>query len=86
MHLHREHFTYVEELQQKWESAETPREFSHYLFWKLLQHLTDGLTLERSVGNAARMVIAVAQHPGFPDRAVARQWCCEQVGQVPAAP
>ena len=86
MHLHREHFTYVEELQQQRESAETPSEFSHHLLRKLLQHLTDGPPFERSIGNTARMVCAVAEYPRFADRAVARQRRCEQVGQTPSAP
>ena len=86
MHLDREHLTRVEELQQQRKSAETPGQLSHHLFRKLLQQLTDGLPFERSVGNAARMVFAVAQYPRFADRAVARQRRREQAGQTPAAP
>ena len=41
--------------------------------------------LERSIGNTALKVIAVAEHPGFADRAIARQRCGEQAGQTPAA-
>ena len=73
MHLDREHFTCVEELQQQWESAESPGQLSHHLFWKLLQQLSDGPPFERPIGNTARMVVAVAEYPRFADRAVARQ-------------
>ena len=86
MHLDREHFTRVEELQQQRKSAESPGQLSHHLFRKLLQQLTDGLPFERSIGDAALMVIAVAEHPCFADRTVARQRRGEQAGQTPAAP
>ena len=86
MHLDREHFTGVEELQQQWESAETPGQLSQHLLRELLQQLTDGPPFERPIGNMARMVIAVAEHPRFADGAIARQRCGEQVGQTPAAP
>ena len=86
MHLDREHFPRVEELQQQWESAETPRQFSHQLLRILLQQLTDGPPFKRSIGNPARMVITVAEYPRFADRAVARQRRGEQVGQTPSTP
>ena len=38
---------------------------------------------ERSVGNEARMVLAVAEDPGFTNRTVARQRYGEQIGQMP---
>ena len=44
------------------------------------------LSFERSIGNEAGMVIAVAQQPGFADGAIARQRGGEQVGQTPATP
>ena len=61
MHLDREHFARVEELQQQRESAETPGQFSQHLLRRLLKQLADGPPLERSIGDAARMVIAVAE-------------------------
>src|ERR1700722_7658387 len=86
MHLHREHFTYVEELEQQREAAETSSEFSHYPFWKLLQHLTDGLPLEPSIADTAGMIFAVAQYPRFTDWAVPWQWRFQQAGETPSAP
>src|ERR1700678_1249851 len=86
MHLHREHFACIQELEQQWKSLETPGEFSHHLFWKLLQHVTDGLTFERSIANTAGMVFTVAQYPRFTDWTVARQGRCHHVGQTPSAP
>ena len=86
MHLDREHFTRVEELQQQRESAETLGQLSQQLLRRLLQQLTDGPPFERSIGNLAPMVIAVAEYPRFADGAVARQRRGEQVGQTPAAP
>ena len=68
MHLDREHLACVEELQQQREPAEAPGQFSQQLLWRLLQQLPDGPSLERPIGDAARMVIAVAQQPGFADR------------------
>jgi hypothetical protein len=73
MNLYREHFTCVEKLQQQWESGKSPRQLSHHLLWKLFQQLRDGSSLEGSIGNTARVVFAVAEHPCFADRAVARQ-------------
>ena len=86
MHLDREHFTRIEELQQQREPAESPGQLSQQLLRPLLQQLTEGPPFERSIGNAAWMVIAVTEYPGFADRAVARKRCGEQVGQTPAAP
>ena len=86
MHLDRKHFTRVEEFQQQWESTKTAGQFSQQLLRKLLQQLTDGSPFERSIGNATRMVIAVAEHPGFADGTITRQRRGEQVGQTPAAP
>src|ERR1019366_530206 len=86
MDLNREHFTRVEELQQQWEPAETPGQLSQHLLRELLQQLTDGSPFERSIGNVARMVIAVAKHPCFADRTITGQRCGEQVGQTAAAP
>src|ERR1035438_10015890 len=86
MNLYREHFTCVEELQQQRESAESPRQLSHHLLWKLFQQLSDGSPLERSLSDTARMVFAVAEHPRLADRAVARQRRGQQAGQTAAAP
>ena len=61
MHLDREHFTRVEELQQQWEPAEAPGQFSQQLLRPLLKQLTDGPPFERSIGYVALMVIAVAE-------------------------
>jgi hypothetical protein len=52
---------YVEEFQQQWESAETPGQLSHYSLRELLEQLTDGLSLERSISDAALMVVAIAE-------------------------
>ena len=86
MHLDREHLAGVEELQQQREPLETPGQLSQQLLWRLLDQLPDGQSLERSIGDAAGMVIAVAEHPGFADRAVAGQRRGQQAGQAPAAP
>ena len=76
----------VEELQKQRESVETPGQLPQHLLGKLLQQLTDSPTFEWSTGNVALMIIAVAKQPCFADRAVTRQWCGEQVVQMPAAP
>ena len=70
MHLDREHFVRVEELEEQGESSETPRQFSQQLLRRLLQQLPDGRSFERSIGDPAGMVIAVAQQPGFADGSV----------------
>jgi hypothetical protein len=75
----------IEELQQQWESAESPGELSQQLLWKLRQQLSDGLAPERSISHSARMVIAIAKYPRLADRAT-RQRCGEKVAQTPAAP
>ena len=67
MHLDRKHFARVEELQQQWESTKTSGQFSQQLLRRLLQQLTDGPPFERSIGDAARMVLPVAEQPGFAD-------------------
>ena len=41
MNLDREHFTRIEELQQQRESAKSPGQPSHHLFWKLRQQLSE---------------------------------------------
>src|ERR1035437_6479761 len=63
-----------------------PGQLSEQLFRRLLHQLTDGSPFERSIGNLAGMVIAIAQHPRLADGAIAWQRCGEQVGQTPAAP
>jgi hypothetical protein len=57
-----------------------------HLLGELLQQLTEGPPVERSIRDAASIVLAVAQHPGLADRAVARQRLREQAGQLPTAP
>jgi hypothetical protein len=42
--------------------------------------LPDGFSFVRAIGNDAGMVIAVAQQPGFADRAIAGEWSGEQIG------
>src|ERR1700686_4763780 len=59
----------IKELQQQWESAESPGELSQQLLGKLRQQLSDGLALERSISHSARMVIAIAKYPRLADRA-----------------
>src|ERR1039458_2136114 len=59
---------------------------THQLLRKLLTQLADCPSIERSIGNVAHMVIAVAEDPRFADRAVARERRAEQVGKTTAAP
>jgi len=73
MHLHREHFPCVQELQQQWESAPTVGQSSQHLLGVLIQQFADRAPRQRSVRNAAGMVFAVAQYPRFADRSIARQ-------------
>jgi hypothetical protein len=60
--------------------------FSQQLLRPLLEQLPESPTFERSIGDEAGMVIAVAEHPCFADRAVARQRRGKEIGQPPAAP
>jgi hypothetical protein len=41
--------------------------------WELLHRFPNCLSLERAIDNSARMVIAVAEHPCFADKPVARK-------------
>ncbi len=86
MHLNRKHVARIEKLQQQGEPAEAPGQFSQQLLRPLMKQLSDAPSLERSIGDAARMVIAVAQQPGFADGAIAGQRRGEQVGQTSSAP
>ena len=86
MHLDREHVARIEELQQQREPAEAPGQFSQQLLRPLMKQLPDAPSLERSIGDAAGMVIAVAQQPGFADGAIAGQRSGEQVGQDAGRP
>ena len=79
MHLHRQHFSCIEEFQQQWKSLETSGQLSQQFLRKLLHQLSNGLPLQRSVGNLARMIVAVAEYPGFTDRA-RRQRRGEHIG------
>ena len=67
-------------------TAQLLSQSAQHLPRKLVQQFADGPSFQRSIRNSARMVIAVAQYPRFPDRAVAWQRCREQVRQTPAAP
>ncbi len=80
MHLDREHFPGVEKFKQQGESTETRGQLSQQLLPRLLQQLGDGLPFKGSIGNSARMVIAVTEYLGFANRAVVRQGRSEQVG------
>jgi hypothetical protein len=53
MYLDGEHLMPVKELQQQRESLETLSQLSHQLLLGLFHQLTDSLSLERPVGNAA---------------------------------
>jgi len=86
MNLHREQLTCVEELQQQRESAEIARPAFPLAVLETVPSVERWSAFEGAIGNAARMVVAVAQYPRFADRAVARQRCREQTGQTPAAP
>ena len=86
MHLDGKHLLRIQKLQQQREPRETPGQLSHRLFRKLRQHLADSLSLEWSIGDAARMVAAIAKYPSFPDRSVVRQRRGQQAGKAPAAP
>ena len=86
MHLYREHLVRIQKLEQQWKTAETRRQLAHQLFWKLFHHLPKCLTLKRSIRNQALVVGAVAQHPSFADRSIARQRRGEQASQTPSAP
>ena len=57
---------------------EAPGQFSQQLLRPLMKQLPDAPSLKRSIGNAARMVLAVAQQPRFADRAIAGQRRREQ--------
>ena len=86
MYLEREQFAHVEELEQQREAGISPGKSPEHLLRIEPQQFTEGSSFERSIGNPAGMVRAVAQHPRLADRAVARQRRCQQVGQPPAAP
>ena len=81
MHLNRERLAHIEELQEQWEATEVSGELAQHLLRRLPQQLTDSLAFERSIGDQAGMVIAVAQKPRFADGVVARQWCEEQLAK-----
>src|SRR5271155_3839988 len=55
-------------------------------FRRQLHQLSDGASFERSIGDAAGMLIAIAQQPGLPDRPVVRQRRFEPVRQTSPAP
>jgi hypothetical protein len=73
MHLHREHLLRVEKFQQQGESLKAPVQLSHQVFLRLRHHLTDSLAMERSIGNLARVIAAIAEEPSFADRTIARE-------------
>jgi hypothetical protein len=86
MHLYREHLARVEELQQQGETTESRCRLFQDLSSELLQQPTQGLALERSVENAAGVVLTVAQNPNLSDRVVTRQQPREQAPQPPPTP
>jgi hypothetical protein len=67
VHLYREHFLRVEELQQQRKSLKAAGQLSQHLLRKLHQQLTDRLPFERPLGYLARVVVAVAEQPCFSD-------------------
>jgi hypothetical protein len=85
MHLDRQHFPRIEELEQQREAAKALCQPPHQLILRLFHELADGVPRERPVGNLARVVIAVAQDPRFSDRAL-RQRGGEQVAQTSSSP
>ncbi len=51
-----------------------------------LHHLSEGLPLERPVGDTARVIVAIAEYPRFADGADLRKGCREEIAQAPTAP
>ena len=86
MHLEREHLAHVEELDQQREATEAAGQHAEQLLRRLLHQMTDRLPLERTIGNATRVVVSIAQHPRLADWSMARQRRGQQVGEAPAAP
>ena len=86
MHLNRERVAHVEKLKQQREPVETPGQVSQQLLRPLMKQLPDAPSLERSIGDAAWVVIAIAQQPRFADGAIAGQRRGKQVGQPSATP
>jgi hypothetical protein len=84
MYLYREHLVRIQKLEQQWETVEARRQPPHQLFSELLNHLPKRLALKRSIRNQALVIDAVAQHPCFADRSIARQRRGEQARQAPA--
>ena len=72
MDLDGEGLAHIEELQQQRKSGKAASQSSHELLRRLVQQLFDGFSLQRSVGDEAGMVVAVAQYPGFSNRAISR--------------
>ena len=75
----------VEKLQQQGESLETPGQLSHQLFLRLLHHFAESPPFQGSIGNLARMIIAIAQYPRFANKTIGQR-DGEQIGQAPTAP
>ena len=72
MDLDGQSLAYIEKLQQQRKSGKLPSQPSHELVRPLVQQFFDGFSLERPVGDEARMVVAVAQDPGFSNWAISR--------------
>ena len=51
-----------------------------------MEQLSNASTFERTISDAAGMILAVAQQPRFADGAIARPRRGEQIGQTPATP
>ena len=73
MHLNRKRVAHVEKFQQQRKPVETPSQFSQHLLRPLMKQLPNASSLERSMGDAARMILAVAQQPRFADGSIAGQ-------------
>ena len=70
MYLHGKHFACVEKLEEQRKAAEARSQLTHQLRSILFHQSTDSLALQRSVGNQALMIVAVAEHPRFANRTV----------------
>ena len=57
----------VEELQEDGESVKPARQLSQQPLGLLFDQLLDRPADERTIGDCARMIVAVAQEPGFTD-------------------
>jgi hypothetical protein len=75
----------IKELKQQWEPAEALGQLSHQWLLRLVHHLADALAFKRSIGNEARMILAVAEDPRLSDWTVWQRFS-QQAGQAPTTP